>query len=262
MNILGPTRHPRLNEGIGFVFLALGIGIILSLISYHPTDLSWNTVGTAAKPLNLIGRAGAHAADLLLQLGRVGSVHRPRASCSRSPGNGFVRRRSRRRTSSSSELALSSSELAPRFRLDRSGGRSAGRSPLADWSAHCWRITCSPTSTRSARSSLLPSRSFFLFTSSRAFPWQSSRRGLPARSRLLRRIETGSKAGVTFAARRSLRRPVHALGKRKKASAEEGASSAPAARAGAAPIHASHSAVACGWLHRPSGISPDRPKRA
>ena len=33
MNILGPTRHPRLNEGIGFVFLALGICIILSLVS-------------------------------------------------------------------------------------------------------------------------------------------------------------------------------------------------------------------------------------
>ena len=78
MTILGPTRHHRLNEGIGLVYLALGIGIVLSLISYHPTDLSWNTVGVAtAKPLNLIGRAGAHASDLLLQLAGLGAFTVP-----------------------------------------------------------------------------------------------------------------------------------------------------------------------------------------
>src|SRR5690606_25101190 len=72
-----PTRHPRLNEGIGFVFLALGFAIILSLISYHPEDLSWNTVGPDAKPLNLIGKAGAHGSDLLLQLGGLGAFTLP-----------------------------------------------------------------------------------------------------------------------------------------------------------------------------------------
>jgi S-DNA-T family DNA segregation ATPase FtsK/SpoIIIE len=77
MTILGPTRHPRLNEGIGFVYLALGIAIILSLVSYHPADLSWNTVGASAKPLNLIGKAGAHASDLLLQLGGLGAFTLP-----------------------------------------------------------------------------------------------------------------------------------------------------------------------------------------
>ena len=77
MTILGPTRHPRLNEGIGVVYLALGIAIILSLVSYHPADLSWNTVGAAAKPLNLIGKAGAHASDLLLQLGGLGAFTLP-----------------------------------------------------------------------------------------------------------------------------------------------------------------------------------------
>jgi DNA segregation ATPase FtsK/SpoIIIE, S-DNA-T family len=60
------------------VYLALGIGIVLSLISYHPTDLSWNTVGVAtAKPLNLIGKAGAHASDLLLQLAGLGAFTVP-----------------------------------------------------------------------------------------------------------------------------------------------------------------------------------------
>lgn len=78
MTILGPTRHHRLNEGIGLVYLALGIGIVLSLISYHPTDLSWNTVGLATtKPLNLIGKAGAHASDVLLQLAGLGAFTVP-----------------------------------------------------------------------------------------------------------------------------------------------------------------------------------------
>src|SRR6476661_6557950 len=77
MTILGPTRHPRLNEGIGLVYLALGIAIILSLVSYHPADLSWNTVGGAAKPLNLIGKAGAHVSDLLLQLAGLGAFTVP-----------------------------------------------------------------------------------------------------------------------------------------------------------------------------------------
>src|SRR3954465_11871474 len=77
MKILGPTRYPRLNEGIGFVFLALAICIILSLVSYRPTDLSWNTVGPAAKPLNLIGKAGAHTADLFPQRGGLGAFTVP-----------------------------------------------------------------------------------------------------------------------------------------------------------------------------------------
>src|SRR5688572_11511648 len=78
MTILGPTRYPRLNEGIGFVYLALGIAIVLSLVSYHPPDISWNSVGAAGgKPLNLIGKAGAHAADILLQLAGLGAFTVP-----------------------------------------------------------------------------------------------------------------------------------------------------------------------------------------
>ena len=78
MTILGPTRYPRLNEGIGLVYLALGIAIVLSLVSYHPTDISWNTVAAnPGKPLNLIGKAGAHTADILLQLGGLGAFMLP-----------------------------------------------------------------------------------------------------------------------------------------------------------------------------------------
>jgi hypothetical protein len=43
MKILGPTTHSRLNEGGGVVFLAVGVALTLSLISYHPNDPSFNT---------------------------------------------------------------------------------------------------------------------------------------------------------------------------------------------------------------------------
>ena len=44
MKILGPTRFHRLNEAGGLVFLFAGFFFILSLISYHPQDPSWNAV--------------------------------------------------------------------------------------------------------------------------------------------------------------------------------------------------------------------------
>jgi DNA segregation ATPase FtsK/SpoIIIE, S-DNA-T family len=77
MKLLGPTRHPRLNEGIGIVYLGLGVALTLSLISYHPEDPSWNTATSVIKPLNLIGKFGAHAADALLQLAGMGAFTLP-----------------------------------------------------------------------------------------------------------------------------------------------------------------------------------------
>src|SRR4051812_41108680 len=77
MKILGPTQIPRLNEGIGLVFLALGIALVCALISYHPLDLSWNTATADVRPVNLIGRAGAIVSDLLLQIGGLGSFTLP-----------------------------------------------------------------------------------------------------------------------------------------------------------------------------------------
>ncbi len=67
MNYLGPTRHPRLNEAVAFVFLIAGLFVFFGLVSYHPLDPSWNTVTGAAKPVNLTGRVGAFFADFFLQ---------------------------------------------------------------------------------------------------------------------------------------------------------------------------------------------------
>lgn len=67
MKFLGPTPFRRLNEALGIVFLLAGLLLALSLASYHPLDPSWDTVSSALRPQNLIGRAGAFAADLCFQ---------------------------------------------------------------------------------------------------------------------------------------------------------------------------------------------------
>src|ERR1700688_3522160 len=67
MKYLGPTSHPRLNEAVAVVFLFAGLFVLLSLVSYHPFDPSWNTAIGPTKPGNLTGRVGAIIADFLLQ---------------------------------------------------------------------------------------------------------------------------------------------------------------------------------------------------
>ena len=67
MRPLGPTPIPRLNEAGGLVLLFAAAFLSLSLVSYHPTDSSWNTATGAAAPANLTGSIGSHVADLLLQ---------------------------------------------------------------------------------------------------------------------------------------------------------------------------------------------------
>ena len=66
MKLISPTQHKRFNEVTGFLLLSLGIVILLSLVSYHTQDPSWNTVASA-RPLNLIGYPGSYVSDLLLQ---------------------------------------------------------------------------------------------------------------------------------------------------------------------------------------------------
>ena len=68
MKIIGPTRFARLNEAAGLVLLFAGLFFILSLISYHPRDPSWNSISGAARAHNLTGRAGSYTADLFFQL--------------------------------------------------------------------------------------------------------------------------------------------------------------------------------------------------
>jgi S-DNA-T family DNA segregation ATPase FtsK/SpoIIIE len=67
-----PTRNRRLNELIGLVTLAAAILLLLSLVSYRPTDPSFNTVGGFGPGLrpahNWTGLIGARISDLLLQI--------------------------------------------------------------------------------------------------------------------------------------------------------------------------------------------------
>jgi DNA segregation ATPase FtsK/SpoIIIE, S-DNA-T family len=70
MNILVPTKHPRANEAVGLVLFTLTILLLLSLVSYHPTDPSFNTSRDRITDLpveNLVGEFGSTLADLLLQ---------------------------------------------------------------------------------------------------------------------------------------------------------------------------------------------------
>ena len=68
MRILGPTRFHRLNEAGGLVFLFAGLFFILSLISFHPQDPSWNAASGAVRARNLTGFAGSYTSDLCFQL--------------------------------------------------------------------------------------------------------------------------------------------------------------------------------------------------
>jgi len=74
MRVFTPTQSKRLNEVTGFVVLAAGILLLLSLASFHPQDPSWDTAGAAAtRTSNLIGPVGAHLADVLLQAFGIGA---------------------------------------------------------------------------------------------------------------------------------------------------------------------------------------------
>ena len=65
--VLTPTRSRRLNELIGLLVLASAVLLFLSLVSYHPTDPSLNTVGSSSVR-NWIGPAGAYLSDFMLQI--------------------------------------------------------------------------------------------------------------------------------------------------------------------------------------------------
>ena len=67
MKLLGPTRFDRLNEALALVYLFAGLFLILSLVSYHSADSSWNSASGSAHTQNLIGVVGAHVSDLCLQ---------------------------------------------------------------------------------------------------------------------------------------------------------------------------------------------------
>jgi S-DNA-T family DNA segregation ATPase FtsK/SpoIIIE len=66
MKLLSPTEHRRFNEVIGFLLLSMGLVTLLSLISFHTQDPSWNTAA-GSRPLNLAGYPGAWLSDVLIQ---------------------------------------------------------------------------------------------------------------------------------------------------------------------------------------------------
>jgi DNA segregation ATPase FtsK/SpoIIIE, S-DNA-T family len=70
MNFLVPTKHPRANEAVGLVLFTLTALLLLSLLSYHPADPSFNTSRNRLQDgavENLVGEFGSTLADLLLQ---------------------------------------------------------------------------------------------------------------------------------------------------------------------------------------------------
>jgi S-DNA-T family DNA segregation ATPase FtsK/SpoIIIE len=77
MRYLGPTSHPRLNEAVAVVFLATGLFVLFSLVSYHPFDPSWDTVASEGQAVNLTGHVGAFVSDLLLQMLGLGACAVP-----------------------------------------------------------------------------------------------------------------------------------------------------------------------------------------
>jgi S-DNA-T family DNA segregation ATPase FtsK/SpoIIIE len=68
---MAPTRHRRLNEIIGLVVIVAAVLLMLALVSYTPSDPSFNTVGgyASGRPAhNWTGIVGAWVADSSLQV--------------------------------------------------------------------------------------------------------------------------------------------------------------------------------------------------
>ncbi len=97
-----PTRSRRLNELIGLVTLGAAALLLLALVTYAPTDASFDTAGAVAagRPAhNWIGVFGAYLSDALLQLFGVASFFLPllllrlgvRWMRSRSTGSGLTK---------------------------------------------------------------------------------------------------------------------------------------------------------------------------
>lgn len=62
-----PLRHRRRLELAGFLLLVLGLLVILSLLSYHPLDPSFDTSTASTTVQNWVGVAGSYTADAALQ---------------------------------------------------------------------------------------------------------------------------------------------------------------------------------------------------
>ncbi|NBC32556.1 MAG: cell division protein FtsK, partial [Alphaproteobacteria bacterium] len=59
--------HRRLREALGLLLIGFGVVWVLSLLTYDPADPSFNTATGGEPAVNLLGTAGAYAADLAIQ---------------------------------------------------------------------------------------------------------------------------------------------------------------------------------------------------
>jgi DNA segregation ATPase FtsK/SpoIIIE, S-DNA-T family len=67
--VLKPTRSRRLNELVGMAMMVSALLLFLALVSYHPSDPSWNTAAYhGARAANWVGLTGAAVSDVFLQL--------------------------------------------------------------------------------------------------------------------------------------------------------------------------------------------------
>jgi DNA segregation ATPase FtsK/SpoIIIE, S-DNA-T family len=68
-NSMSEKKAPRATEICALLFLALALFLLLSLISYHPSDPSFNRYATEDFPShNFIGPFGSYTADMLFRL--------------------------------------------------------------------------------------------------------------------------------------------------------------------------------------------------
>jgi len=63
-----PASRPVSHDVLAVVLLAIAALLLLSLVTYSPKDLSWNSTGPAHSPSNLIGKFGAYIGDFFIQL--------------------------------------------------------------------------------------------------------------------------------------------------------------------------------------------------
>lgn len=64
----------RVYDGLGLTYLVMGFFTLISLVSYHPADPSWNTASAGSVIQNWAGAPGAGWGDLLLQTVGAGGV--------------------------------------------------------------------------------------------------------------------------------------------------------------------------------------------
>lgn len=71
------ARWARIKEVLGVALVALTVAVIISLLSYHPKDRSFNAATSSSSYQNYLGWFGAYLSDLLVQLLGLGAYFLP-----------------------------------------------------------------------------------------------------------------------------------------------------------------------------------------